>query len=54
MIGDNYKRTANNLIFIASEPVVQKSIFNELMDDLEKNINSDNNNLIKTINNFFL
>ena len=53
MIGDNYKRTANNLIFIASEPVVQKSIFNELMDDLEKNINSDNNNLIKTINNFF-
>ncbi len=53
MIGDNYKRTANNLIFIASEPVVQKSIFNELMDDLEKNINSDNNNLIKAINNFF-
>ena len=25
MIGDNYKRTANNLIFIASEPVVQKA-----------------------------
>ena len=35
MIGDNYKRTANTLIFI-KEPVVQKSIFNKLMDDLEK------------------
>ena len=52
MIGDNYKRTANNLIFIASEHIVQKSIFNKLMDDLEKN-NGTDNNLIKTINNFF-
>ena len=53
MIGDDYKRTANNLIFIASEPVLKKNKFNELMADLEKNINLGNNNLISNVNNFF-